>query len=77
MPNIFGGAGLREEVNQLRAEGIEVDDNKEPLPEDAEPTPPDPEGMQYEYTIPTFALSGQIMTSSTVLGGGQNIVGMR
>jgi hypothetical protein len=31
-----------------------VDDDNEPLPEDAEPAPPDPEGMRYEYTIPTF-----------------------
>lgn len=54
VPNIFGGAGLREEINQLRAEGIEVDDDNEPLPEDAVPAPPDPEGMRYEYTIPTF-----------------------
>ncbi len=43
-----------EEINQLRVEGIEVDDDNEPLPEDAEPAPPDSEGMRYEYTIPTF-----------------------
>ena len=54
VPNIFGGAGLCEEINQLRAEGIEVDDDNEPLPEDAEPAPHDREGMRYEYTIPTF-----------------------
>ena len=54
VPNVFGGAGLCEEIEQLRAEGIEVDDDNEPLPEDAEPAPADPEGMRYEYTIPTF-----------------------
>ena len=54
VPNVFGGAGLREEIEQLRAEGIDVDDDNEPLPEDAEPAPADPEGMRYEYTIPTF-----------------------
>jgi len=52
VPNIFGGAGLCEEIHQLCAEGIEVDNDNEPLPEDAEPAPPDP--VQYEYTIPTF-----------------------
>jgi len=50
VPNVFGGAGLREEIEQLRAEGIEVDDDNEPLPEEAEPAPNDPEGMRYEYT---------------------------
>ena len=54
VPNIFGGTGLREEINQLCAEGIEVDNDNKPLPEDAEPAPPNPEGMRYEYTIPTF-----------------------
>ena len=54
MPNVFGGTGLREEIAQLRAEGIEVDDDNEPLPEDAIPAPSDPEGMRYEYTTPTY-----------------------
>jgi len=52
VPNIFGGTGLREEINQLCAEGIEVDNDNKPLPEDAEPAPPNP--VWYEYTIPTF-----------------------
>ena len=54
VPNVFGGTGLHEEIEQLRAEGIEVDNDNEPLPEDAEPAPADPDGMRYEYTIPTF-----------------------
>ena len=53
VPNVFGGAGLREEIEQLRAEGIEVDDDNEPLPNDAAPTPVEA-GVQYEYTVPTF-----------------------
>jgi hypothetical protein len=52
--NIVGGAGLCEEVEQLRAEGIEVDDDNKPLPEDAAPNSPVPEGMRYEYTTPTL-----------------------
>jgi len=51
IPNVFGGP---EEFEQLRAEGIEVDDDNEPLPEDAVPAPPDPEGTQYTYEQPTF-----------------------
>ena len=54
LPNVFGGTGLREEIAQLRAEGIEVDDDNEPLPEDAIPAPADPEGMRYEHTTPTY-----------------------
>ncbi len=54
VPNVFGGAGLCEEIKQLCVEGIEVDNNNEPLPEDAAPAPADLEGMHYEYTIPTF-----------------------
>jgi hypothetical protein len=54
VPNVFGGAGLCEEIKQLRAEGLEVEDNNEPLPEDAVPALANPEGMGYEYTIPTF-----------------------
>ena len=77
MPNVFGGAGLREEIEQLRAEGIEVDDDNEPLPEDAEPAPADPEGMRYEYTIPNFALDGQTSASLTVRAGGRTLVGTR
>ena len=41
----YSAVQVREEIDQLRAEGIEVDDDNEPLPEDAEPAPPDPEGM--------------------------------
>ena len=51
IPNVFGGA---EELEALRAEGIEVDDDNEPLPEDAVPAPPDPEGTLYNYEQPTF-----------------------
>lgn len=52
IPNVFGGP---EELEQLRAEGIEVDDNNEPLPkDDAVPDPPDPKGTQYNYEQPTF-----------------------
>jgi hypothetical protein len=54
VPNLFGGAGLCEEIEQLCVEGIEVEDDNEPLPEDAAPAPANPEGMRYEYTIPTF-----------------------
>ena len=53
MPNVFGSAGLWEEIEQLWAEGIEVNDNNEPLPKDAAPALFD-EGAQYEYTVPTF-----------------------
>ena len=54
LPNVFGGTGLREEIAQLSAEGIEVDDDNESLPEDDIPAPADPEGMQYEYTTPMY-----------------------
>ncbi len=53
VPNVFGGAGLREEIKQLWTEGIEGNDNNEPLPEDDAPAPVE-EGVQYEYTVPTF-----------------------
>jgi hypothetical protein len=53
VPNVFGGAGLREEIKQLWAEGIEVDDDNKPLPKDAAPAPVE-EGVQYEYSVPTF-----------------------
>jgi hypothetical protein len=53
VPNVFGGAGLREEIEQLWTERIEVEDNNEPLPEDTAPAPVE-EGVQYEYTVPTF-----------------------
>ncbi len=52
--NVFGGAGLHEEIDQLCAEGIEVDNDNKPLPEDAAPNPPGPEGMRYEYVGPRF-----------------------
>jgi hypothetical protein len=70
LPNVFGGTGLREEIAQLRAEGIEVDDDNEPLPEDAIPAPADPEGMRYEYTTPTYCPDGQTTTLSIIAGGG-------
>ena len=54
VPNVFGGTGLCEEIAQLCAEGIEVDDDSEPLPEDAIPAPADPEGLRYKYTTPTY-----------------------
>ncbi len=54
VPNVFGSAGLCEEIDQLCAEGIEMDDNHEPLLEDAAPAPTNPVGMRYEYTVPTF-----------------------
>jgi hypothetical protein len=53
VPNVFGSAGLWEEIEQLWAEGIEVNDNNEPLPKDAAPTLFD-EGAEYEYTVTTF-----------------------
>jgi hypothetical protein len=55
VPNVFQGghAGLAEEIEQLRAEGIEVDDDNEPLPEEAA-APPDPVGTQYNWEKPTF-----------------------
>ena len=56
VPNVFQGgrAGLADEIEQLRAEGIEVDDDNEPLPEEATIPPPDPEGTQYNWEKPTF-----------------------
>ncbi len=54
VPNVFGGAGICEEIKQLCAEGIEVDDNNKPLPEDAAPAPANSVGMRYECTAPTF-----------------------
>jgi hypothetical protein len=54
VPNVFGGAGICEEIEQLRADRIEVEDDNKPLPEDAAPAPANPVGMQYEYTVPTF-----------------------
>ncbi len=51
IPNVFGGP---KELEQLRAEGIKVDDDNKPLPEEAMPDPPDPEGMQYNYEQRTF-----------------------
>jgi hypothetical protein len=44
---------LWEEIEQLWAEGIEVDDDNKPLPEDAASALFD-KGAQYEYTGPTF-----------------------
>ena len=43
MPNIIGGTRLPEEILQLHAKGIEVNDDNEPLPEEATPAPPEPE----------------------------------
>ena len=39
VPNVFGGLGLHGEIAQLHAEGIEVEDDNEPLPEEAVPAP--------------------------------------
>jgi len=51
VPNVFGGS---KEIQQLWAEGIEVDDDNKPLPMDPKPPPPEPEGTQYNYQKPTF-----------------------
>jgi hypothetical protein len=77
VPNVFGGAGLCEEIDQLCNEGIEVDDNNKPFLEDAAPAPANPVGMRYKYTVPTFSLNGQTTTSLTILGGGCNTSGTR
>jgi hypothetical protein len=54
-PNVFSGS---KEIQQLQAEGIEVDNDNKPLPKDAEPPPPKPKGMQYNYQTPTLLLLG-------------------
>jgi len=74
VPNVFGGAGLREEIEQLRAEGIEVDDDNEPLPEDAEPPLPTQRGCGMNTPFQHFALGGQTTASWTVLGGGRMLI---
>ncbi len=49
VPNVFGG---KDEIEQLRAEGIEVDDDNEPLPDEAI-APLEPLAM-FSYGKPTF-----------------------
>ena len=50
VPNVFGGD---DNIEQLRAEGIEVDDDTEPLPDEATALP-EPEAAAYSYDKPTF-----------------------
>ena len=69
VPNVFGGAGLWDEIEQLRAEGIEVDDDNEPLPEEAAAPPPDPEGTQYNWEKPTLGGAQEKMSFFQIASG--------
>ncbi len=50
VPNVFGS---EDKIEQLRAEGIEVDDDNEPLPDEADAAP-EPTAAMYSYNKPTF-----------------------
>ncbi|KAL3826721.1 hypothetical protein ACHAXA_009330 [Cyclostephanos tholiformis] len=47
------GNGLVDEVFELQAQGIKVDDDNEPLDEGAPPPPPIEENAPLNFTIPT------------------------
>jgi hypothetical protein len=54
VPNVFGGD---EEIQQLRAKGIKVDDDNQPLPDEAIAAP-QPTTATYSYDKPTFCPRG-------------------
>ncbi len=51
VPNVRGGPGLDEHIAELWAEGVEVEDDNEPLDEGGGPPPPDE--VRHRFEVPT------------------------
>ncbi len=51
VPNVRGGAGLAKHIAELRAEGVEVNNNNEPLDEGGAPPPPDE--VRHRFEVPS------------------------
>ncbi len=70
VPNLREGSGLDKTIAELRAEGVEVDDDNEPLDKGAA-VPPAPPDVQHTFSVPTHC------PRRTLNGSGLIIDGMR